>query len=293
MQKLSPSVYLYRPSSSTPTANGAPPSSSKPAPKMILLMTWMGAREPHIAKYLVQYQALYPSATILLVRSEPRHFIPIPLPGEYAPAVPVLREAFPYQPQAQPHHQHGNGNPPQKLLIHVFSNGGCAALQHIRHLAAPLTLPPHTILFDSCPGTFRYRSSHKAFMTGITGLTRLLLSPLFHVMCASYWFWHAVIGRGKTGPLARTARGLNSSSQGPGPGGRRGGGGVEVRRTYVYSEGDKLVDWRDVEAHAREAEGKGFVVRRERFEGSEHVAHMRKEPERYWWVVKETWEGVE
>jgi len=72
-----------------------------------------------------------------------------------------------------------------------------------------------------------------------------------------------------------------------------GGGGGEVRRTYIYSEADALVDWRDVESHAAAAVENGFRdVRLEKFEGSMHVAHARADEGRYWRVVRETWEGV-
>lgn len=58
-------------------------------------------------------------------------------------------------------------------------------------------------------------------------------------------------------------------------------------RCYIYSDGDELVDWRHVEAHAEEAGRMGLVVRREKFEGSSHVAHMRADPDRYWGITKE------
>lgn len=52
-----------------------------------------------------------------------------------------------------------------------------------------------------------------------------------------------------------------------------------------------MVDYRVVEKHADHAEVKGFtVVRRERYRDSEHVAHARKYPERYWEVVRESCE---
>lgn len=66
----------------------------------------------------------------------------------------------------------------------------------------------------------------------------------------------------------------------------------ETRRCYIYSEEDELVDWRDVEDHARDAEEKGFVVRREKVVGSGHCAHARGEGgKRYWETVRETWEA--
>ena len=53
-------------------------------------------------------------------------------------------------------------------------------------------------------------------------------------------------------------------------------------RAYVYSKADKFVDYRAIEEHANHAEKNGFVVvKREKFEGSTHIAHARAEPQRY------------
>lgn len=67
----------------------------------------------------------------------------------------------------------------------------------------------------------------------------------------------------------------------------------EIRRVYVYSEEDALVDFRTVEKHATQAEEMGFVMKREKFSGTPHVAHARgKHGERYWAVVRQAWEGA-
>jgi hypothetical protein len=281
MTKLSPSVYVYRPeTSSRAPASSSTTSSQNPAPNLIILATWMGARDPHIAKYLAQYQSLYPTAPILLLRSEPRHFIrPRGAPLELAPAVPVLRAIF---PDLELTKDNTTLAATPELLIHAFSNGGAGSVHNLRRALGPnATLPPYTLVLDSAPGTFRYRASFLAFTTGLAGPLLWLLTPFTHALCAWYWFWHVLVGRGRTGPLAVVAAALNDE------GARK----REVRRTYVYSDADRLVDWRDVEGHAGDAEQKGFGVRRERFEGSEHVAHARRDAGRYWGVVKATWEG--
>lgn len=287
MTKLSPCVYFYQPTTPSPApfTTGAT-ASQKPAPKLIILASWMGARDPHIAKYLVQYQALFPASPILLLRSEPRHFIrPRGNAAEFAPAVPVVRSIFPELGDATADDK--QTNPPQQpqpqLLIHVWSNGGASALLHLRRALGPVAapLPPYTLVLDSTPGAFRYRAAYLAFTTGLTGLARWFVAPLMHLMCVMYWVQHELIGRGRTGPLQSTRGALNDAAS------RRS----EVRRAYVYGEGDRLVHWRDVEGHAAEAEGKGFSVKTEKFEGGEHVAHVRVDAARYWRVVKETWEG--
>ncbi|KAK4237263.1 hypothetical protein C8A03DRAFT_44873 [Achaetomium macrosporum] len=296
MTKLSPCVYVYRPATtSSPAPAFSSPNdtttSSQPAPKLVLLATWMGARDPHIAKYLTRYQALYPTSPILLLRSEPRHFIrPRGTPRELAPAVSFFRSIFPEDLGVKKDDSSDSDSKPQ-LLIHAFSNGGVAILYALRRAlnnppsssSSSPVLPNYTLLLDSTPGTFRYRAAYRAFTTGLRGPVLLLVAPLMHLMCVIYWVQHILVGRGKSGPLYVVARGLNDEVA----------RSSEVRRTYVYGPADRLVHWRDVEAHATEAEENGFRVRRERFDGSEHVAHVRLDGERYWRVVRETWEGVD
>lgn len=305
LTKLAPCVYIYRPESpalatAVPSSEDPTPTASRRMPKLIILATWMGARDPHIAKYLAQYQALFPTAPILLLRSEARHFL---RPGgndrEFAPAVPFVRSIFPELGTSANSTAAPDTTREQQLLLHAWSNGGAASLHHLRSAlglsTSANTLPPYTLLLDSSPGTFRYRAAYLAFTAGLTGRSaRFFLAPVFHTLCAWYWLMHVVIGRGRTGPLAVVGAALNRNS-GDADGGANGKNTAqaELRRTYVYGEGDKLVDWRDVEAHAAEAERKGFAVRREKFEGSAHVAHVRVDPDRYWRVVTETWEGVE
>ena len=61
-------------------------------------------------------------------------------------------------------------------------------------------------------------------------------------------------------------------------------------RSYIYSDADGLCPAADIALHAMEAERLGLRVRNEVWVGSGHVAHMKLDPERYWNVVKETWE---
>src|SRR5947207_776663 len=61
-------------------------------------------------------------------------------------------------------------------------------------------------------------------------------------------------------------------------------------KCYVYSKEDELVMWEDVEKHADGAERRNWRVKRERFKGSKHIGHMLVDKERYWEVVRATWE---
>ncbi|PTB74148.1 hypothetical protein M440DRAFT_1338223 [Trichoderma longibrachiatum ATCC 18648] len=169
MEHLSPSVSYYNPASLNDTNPNSDKNNkqditapgTKGHPELILVLSWMGARDVHIAKYIAQHRALFPSSPILLVRS---------------PA------------------------------------------SHLR-----LTRPAQNLNAEA--------------------LRRQSLLPR------------------------------------------------ETRRTYLYGTADAVISWQHVEDHARRAESSGFKVRKERFEGGEHVSLVRKDSQRYWQAVKETWEG--
>lgn len=58
-------------------------------------------------------------------------------------------------------------------------------------------------------------------------------------------------------------------------------------RLYLYSKKDELVDWMPLQAYVRTLKGR---VQEEVFEDSQHVAHARTYPERYWSAVRRVWE---
>lgn len=272
----------------------------------------MDAREAHLAKYTTKYQALFPGTPILLVRSFVYHFTPgrhraRDFALDIAPAVSIIQSLTSSGSNGDDHDEVDKAkvNEPTtpRILIHVFSNGGSTMLRHLYTLCnnnnnsnipgggggSTAVLPPRVTIFDSAPGRFQYSRSIYAFSLGVpfskTPLFKFLLIKLaIHLLCASYWVFQVVLRR--RGYLDQTFALHND------PEVKRGG--IEVRRTYIYSREDRMVDFHDVEEHAAEARRKGVVageVRVERFEGTAHVAHVRGDEDRYWKVVKESWEG--
>jgi hypothetical protein len=281
MEALSPTTYLYRPA--VPAATDPSPS----APKLILVCSWMDAQDVHIAKYVSRYQALFPASPILLVKFVFAHVQGAKKAVEHLqPAIPVIRavaEADARDPKAP------------TVLAHVFSNGGSmtlarlyaayrAAVTATGRAGEPAQLPRHVTVFDSCPGRFGWRRSVAALAPRLGGPSRWarwLLRPLAHLLVAYWWFSLRVLRRRDR--LAAAGAAHNDRSQ----------NGSEARRAYVYSEADALVGWRAVEDNAEDARRKGYAVRLVKFEGSPHVAHMRADPERYWKVVVDAWDGVD
>lgn len=277
LTRLNESVYVRRPASSSPPASG---------PRLVLLCTWMGAQPTHMAKYVKPYTELYPDSPVVVVRSEMRHFVrPRTLEEVQLGADAILAE-FPElekQSDTVSTAETISSTSPPPLLIHVWSNGGSSTLMHLaRRLPS---LPKYTIVFDSTPGQFRYKSTHTAMLATVPPWLRRLLSPAIHLLCMYWWlitqFGKRVLGK-RLDALSVTAAAQNTPER----------LALEVRRSYIYSKEDALIPWEDVEEHAAEAKAKGANVRLELFKGV-HVGHLRTDPERYWKVVKETYEGKE
>ncbi|KAJ6171265.1 hypothetical protein N7470_000332 [Penicillium chermesinum] len=250
---LTPTIFLNEPTASTPS-------------QTILLAFWMNAPVRTYTKYLAEYRRLAPAARIIYTTTSSRDFLlPTSTPAlqkRLTPAVEVLRAS------------------PTPVHIHLFSNGGVFAVTTLlsaykARACAPL--PVSAILIDSAPGRASIREGLRAFSFALprTFVLRVsgkaVLCALFVVVYTVNW----VLRRPDAIQRGRIA--LNDSEL----------VGGDPARCYLYSDGDELVGWRDVEDHADEAEGSGLRVRREKFVGSPHVAHMKADPVRYWGVVRE------
>jgi hypothetical protein len=269
MEKLSPAVFLY-----DPGVNQISNIDTK-APRMVVIFSWMGARDMHIIKYFDQHRQLFPTSKILLVKHPYEHnFNSWRAQAEIAAAVPVLRavsELCPLSPQR---------SDPQ-VLFHVFSNGGCINSTRFHKLYREanadhaLNIPAHVTIFDSCPGQFNYARTYLALSQGVS----IIVKPLITFFLLGYWICEGIFGG--PSPLATMALALISDDL----------LSLEARRLYIYSEADAMIDWKDVEQHAIDAERAGFKVLTEKFTGSPHVAHARGDPERYWKLVTQIWSG--
>lgn len=243
----------------------------------------MDAREAHLAKYTAKLQALFPDSPIVLVRSFVHHFTGPGFSGEIRPAVPLIRSLV-----AGAGGGAGGGEHPE-MLVHVFSNGGSTMLRFLYDLYAssarpgePRALPPHVTVLDSAPGRFSWSGSVRAFSLPLAQrnvVVRLLWGAFVHCLCAAYWV--LTVPWGRPGFLERTWAAHNERSKNR----------AEMRRTYIYSEEDQLIRYQDVEENAAIGRERGYDTRLEKFMGTAHVAHARGDEQRYWRIMKDTWEG--
>lgn len=328
MERLSSSVYVYRPPAFS-TSSSASASSPRPAPRLVIITAWMGARPPHIAKYLAPYRdglvfgedpADRPAIALLFCHETTT--------ASYGKAAAVAETARPFlqdvlgdslastPAEASPAAAAVAAAAPQ-VLVHTLSNGGCLVLGHIYNALDPAhrrCLPPHVTVFDSCPGHFRFWGGVTAFSMGLARAPRLrrwaalpavyllVLAMFVRIRAERALAWLGGLGRVL---LARLAPGRPPSPRPPGPARALnpwtphnvntvfGGNRREVRRAYLYSHGDAIIPAQDVEEHAAEARQLGFTVwRMAAFPNSAHVAHARADPPRYWRTIRETWLGL-
>lgn len=287
MEHLSPSVSYYIPPNPASLDKNSNSSNSND-PELILVLSWMGARDVHIAKYIAQHRALFPSSRILLIRSPASHvFWPSLARKHIPPAIRILMQFAEPETSAAAAAVPSNGGNKPRVLLHILSNGGVSTAARIRELLRKelgrdaagnkLVIPRYALCLDSCPGNFVWESTHRALLQSLPRWT----SPLVHMVIAVAWLIYKL-------RLTRPAQNLNAEAL------RRGSLlPRETQRTYLYGTADAVISWRHVEDHAKRAEDSGFKVRKERFEGGEHVSLVRKDSQRYWQAVKETWGGDE
>ncbi|KAI1325655.1 hypothetical protein F5Y16DRAFT_377469 [Xylariaceae sp. FL0255] len=283
MSKLSDFVFSYEPSESRSSApyGSAATSAAVPAPKLILLASWMDAKDVHIAKYISHYQTIYPDSTILLVKFTMKETLSRRVADAVVqPAVwyilSLIRAgelSVSVAPGAQP-----------QILVHAFSNGGATTIRAMYmsfHRVFGRPFPLHVAVLDSCPGMAKFGSSYNALIAGYPkGLLRYVAAPFIALLVLWSLLWYATLGKfvGQNF-LAMNYRLLNDRAL-----------VSQTARSYIYGDKDVMVDYSDVERHACTASSRRFKVRMERFGKSPHVAHMRSDGKRYWQIVKETWE---
>ncbi|GAA5956521.1 hypothetical protein JCM3765_003471 [Sporobolomyces pararoseus] len=315
LRSLSKSVFYLPPpaaSASTPSGPSTTTAQNRDDPSLLVVFGWMDAQLRHVEKYLTSYRQLFPTSPILLLQSSQRGFYSTKNQLEtrkaFAPAVEMIRK----QQQEKKGERGG-------MLVHVFSNGGCMSLKwlnqelsstetttqegetrstsSISQEKTPLlsssfspsgpssttTYPlsgARAIIFDSCPGKASLLVTLRAFSAPIRNkflkFGAMGFLAIFHSLISLY----NLILR-KPPILNRLYAYLNQPTSLP-----------PVPRLYLYSKIDELIPCKDVEAHAKQAEEElGVSVRKERFEKTSHVGHVRGDPERYWKSVEELWKA--
>ncbi|KAL3486646.1 hypothetical protein BJX62DRAFT_246618 [Aspergillus germanicus] len=270
LTKLSPQIFL------------SDPPDSKPSNKLIILSLFMNAPLRISQKYIAHYRRLAPHARILVLTSSTSDIVLPPNQKrrckELAPALEVLRASLAAQASTSTSEATSDGKE-LSIHIHLFSNGGVysttSLLQSYRS-ATGHALPNISIILDSAPGTPGFVGGMRSFSAVLPRniILRSVGQISFLVILSFLWVLSCL---GFVDSVTAGRRAMNE----------KGLIGGEPRRVYIYSNEDKMVDWEDVEEHAKEAGENGWEVQMERFEGSGHVDHMRRDEGRYWGIVEE------
>ena len=265
--ELSPTV-LYR----------APPDKIQPSgasitkePSLILLTSWMNASPRQVAKYTTRYHRLFPLSRVVLVTTSSLHFLVQSTNQrikDLEPALDILKSL----------------QPKERVLLHAFSNGGVIAawlLAKTYRAHTGQSLPISEAIFDSAPGSQGYTASLAAFSIGLpkNTIARAIGSGLLRIVLG-VWFCYIYITAKET--IVDTVRkGLNDPDLFP----------THAIRLYVYSSADEIIQWQDVEAHAGEAQAKGYNVQKVKYLDSGHTAHLLHDENRYWSAVTGLWDS--
>ena len=265
LTQIGPSVY-----SSVPRHERRDPS----APNLVVICSWMAAHSTHITKYITGYQTLFPTAPILLIRSEAPDIIyrsKATLRRRLEPAIDLVRSICAKEPSRP------------EILLHVFSNGGShQAINLLQNYQSAVGqgFPIHAKILDSCPGRGNFKRSYLALSAPFDrqpGYLRLPSSLAVVIILCIHWVLVTLLRF--ENPIKTIRQGLNDKHL-----------TRETKRVYIYSDADRMVNWQEVEDHAADARSEGFAVDLERFEGSGHAAHVRVGGgERYWQIVKDLW----
>jgi hypothetical protein len=256
------------------------PTTDTGHPDLIVVTSWTGALPKHIAKYTNSYSQLYPNCPILLVTTSIKDLTLQPSEKKSQALMPAVHyiHAQILSRQTQQYN----------ILLHAFSEGGSSkavwlAQEFLDHTG--YQLPVAAYVYDSTPGTARFSNNLAAFKRSLP------LNPFvrFCGICfgtfflAISYFFHFVLARARDDLFTKTRKALNDAKLWPVAG---------VPRTYLFSEADDLICWKDVVDHAeysaRHFNVLSLVVK---FKATAHCNHMKENEDYYWSAVKKTWDS--
>ncbi|TVY16698.1 hypothetical protein LARI1_G003900 [Lachnellula arida] len=266
--KLNSILSLY----TNPTSATTP--SDPTHPTTIIFCAWMGIspKSRYLNSFYNHYHSLYPSARIISVLSNNSFFSWTSTAARLDLHRPIV-SAIETDPNPQSK---------RNILVHVMSNGGALGFVDTCKLYKEKTgaeLKLKGIVFDSAPGQYTFSSAYYGISQNFPK------GMLWYPIAAFSWVALALLGRTSLGPCVRIE------------GSRSALNDFEVvdenaKRVYIYSDSDGVVNWQSVEAHAHDAETKGFGTGNlmlEKWQGSGHIQHMLKDSDRYWSVVTQLW----
>ncbi|KAF9881485.1 hypothetical protein CkaCkLH20_00631 [Colletotrichum karsti] len=254
----------------------------KNGPDLILIYGWGDSRLKQVARFADGFRIIYPEAKIIIILAPIFKSLFSSQEQRVQRIQPVLDEAF------NSNATHLSSTKQPSILAHVLSNTGClyftATLEGYRQEFGHAM--PHTLLImDSVPGSMDHDTSNIGTLADAVALdaksrvpwppqvTKAFCIILLYVMRA------IELARSRENPIVVSNRMSNDEKFST----------KSARRLYIYSKEDLITAWQAVEKHAAEAKQAGYQVDCSLSEGSGHVEHMRRWPERYWRLIGDAW----
>ncbi|RAK84757.1 DNA repair protein [Aspergillus costaricaensis CBS 115574] len=249
------------------------PENANTHPSLIILCPWYGGATPRrVAKYTGGYRQRYPRTSILLINTSFRDYVARSLhsiDGNLTPATNTITKTLQSTPDA-------------RILLHVFSNGGCNT---VTQLARAMKSEPvnfksalKLIIFDCCPGDSSFDRLYAA------GAVALPTAQPGRAIGTAVLYSTAKVGYALQSIKAMRSiddyrADLNDTEI-----------FGEARRLYLYSRIDNMIPWKDVEGHMIEASRRGYRVTGVSFEDGKHCGLVMGDERRYWDAVERAWE---
>ena len=270
--KLGPHIFLY-----------TPPEYQ--AGRLVVLCTWLGAADKHIAKYIDIYRKRTPNAKILLLKSVVGSMISSYSRQQRAmkPAELAVCQVLDECGYLQSAGGATNLRDKPQILLHLMSNGGAnSATNFLVDLQQEfkIRLPLVGLVCDSTPNASSYWKTCRAFMYSFPyGLPLNLVTSAFVHVVITLLYLSIAMGRYEAPEDYWRESILNEEL-------------IENKRVcYIASKADKMTDWRDVVSHAEEARKKGWDVKEIMFDDTPHCNHISKNEDIYINAVSAVWEG--
>jgi hypothetical protein len=239
-------------------------------------------------KYIHYYRTMYRTSPILVAHTSSADFFLVSrraLRRKLEPAIEIIRAHLEFE---------SDGRSNEGFLAHALSNGGsghltCLARQFYADTGRPL--PVHALVLDSTPTRAPFPSLVASMNLTLPSSPWIRLPMKALIMMLLFLAYVLPRWMGKSNMADRVFDDLNSLGT-VDKSGRKANEWLrkEAIRSYIYSDADEICLAKDIKPHAMEAARRGLRVRNEVWIGSGHVTHMKLDPQRYWNVVKETWE---
>ena len=166
------------------------------------------------------------------------------------------------------------------IALHASSNGGGnnAAMLATLLTAQGSPAPFSSTILDCTPGKPEYKSASRAIRLSIPQTFGLRKVSILFIYFFLFLYKIYCEGLGKQNRILWVRDTLNDEVA----------MGVGVRRLYVYSKADPLVEASHIHEHAEDMRKKATgEVREEVFETAPHCALLNEDAERYWKAVEE------